>query len=70
MSAGSLHITQLVVSGKCNLGGDSEEPVVRVGVYVWTGLQTEPQDGISLVLLPAETLQSKLCYSPEYRHCG
>lgn len=47
-----------------------EEPVVRVGVYVRTGLQTEPQDGISLLLLPAAALQSKMCYSPEYRHCG
>lgn len=49
-----------VVSGKYNLGGDSEEPVVSVGVYVWTGPQTEPQDGISLLLLPAAILQSKL----------
>lgn len=42
--------SRTVVSGKYNLGGDSEEPVVSLGVYVRTGPQTEPQDGISLLL--------------------
>lgn len=58
--------TAAVLSGD----GGSEEPVLSVSVYVWTGLQTKPQDGISLLLLPAAALQSKMCYSPEYRHCG
>ena len=42
-----------VVSGKYNQGGDSEEPVVSLGVYV----STKPQDGISLLLLSVATQQ-------------
>lgn len=62
--------SRIVVSGKYELGGDSEEAIVSVGVYVWSGLQTEPQDGISLLLRPAAAPESKMCYSPEYSHCG
>lgn len=62
--------SRTIVSVKYDPGGDWEELVVCVGVYVWRGPQTEPQDGISLLLLPAAALRSKKCYSPEHRRCG
>lgn len=45
--------SRTIVSVKYDPGGDWEELVVCVGVYVWRRPQTEPQHGISLLLLPA-----------------